>query len=182
MTVSHPSDLQFLKQKARVLTLPFDPAEVQSIVQQMKQALKAKGGGAGLAAPQIGINQCIVLCSFTRKIEDLQAMINPVYASTDSLQEERWEGCFSVPLTFAKISRWKTIEASYYTPEGDNIKKVLQGVPAMIYQHEVDHLLGRLILDRAKKLMKFDNEQEYQDFLNKLREEQHQSYKRKNPF
>lgn len=177
VTIQHPSDMRCLRQKSTFLIPPFDQ-EIQKIIQLMIEALKIKGGGAGLAAPQIGINKRLILCSFNRKIEDLEPMINPEYEPIGNILKQTWEGCFSVPLTFGKIPRWQAIKASYYTPQGDKIEKVLQGLAAKIYQHEYDHLEGVLIVDKANELKTFGDEEEYKNFLKIVREEDSRNYRR----
>jgi peptide deformylase len=169
--IQNHQDLEYLRKKSLPLIPPFQQ-ETQDIIQIMIETLKAQGGGAGLTAPQIGINQRIMLCTFTRKIEDLEPMINPEYQSIGTNLEEGWEGCFSVPLSVAKISRWQTIEASYYTPQGNKLQKRLEGAAARIYQHEWDHLEGALIIDKALELKSFENEESYKNFLKILREKQ----------
>ena len=79
--------------------------------------------------------------------------------------EYGWEGCFSVPLTFAKVARWKTIDIEYYTLKGDLIKKQLSGFHARIYQHEYDHLDGILIIDKGIEFKTVDSEDAYKSFL-----------------
>ena len=170
-TIQNAQDLAYLCQKSSPLMPPFGQ-ETQNIIQMMIDTLKTKGGGAGLAAPQIGINKRIILCTFTRKIEDLEPMINPEYQPIGTTREEAWEGCFSVPLCFAKISRWQAIEVSYYNSQGSKLQKKLQGTAARIYQHEYDHLEGKLIVDHALELKTFGNEEDYKSFLTVLREKQ----------
>lgn len=119
----------------------------------------------------MGINECIIACIVTGEIEDLEIMINPEYTLHGTVKEKSWEACFSIPLTFANVFRWKTIDVSYYTADGDLIKKQLDGFPARVYQHERDHLDGILMTKQASEIKTFQTEGEFNDFLQQVRQE-----------
>ncbi len=137
----------------------------------MFQTIREKGTAAGLAAPQIGFKQRIILCSFDRTFEGLEVMINPRYEPMGEEKREGWEGCFSVPRSVATVNRWHTVRALYSTTLGDRVDKVLEGKAARIFQHECGHLEGELISDIAKDFSTFDTEEAYQAFLQVIRQE-----------
>lgn len=164
------SNYFLLKQKALPASLPFSSATLDTI-QILEETIKSKGKAAGLAAPQIGINTEIIICSFTGDNQDLEVMVNPAYSPNGEILEEGWEGCFSVPLTFANVLRWENIFVSYYNKNACLINKLLSGFPARVYQHECDHLKGRLMIDKAVEIKTFENEAEFNHFLQKVRQQ-----------
>ncbi|MBP6103593.1 MAG: peptide deformylase [Gammaproteobacteria bacterium] len=171
ITVLNPKDLAALREKSAEVVWPLTQ-KTHAIIQSMIQAVKAKGVAAGLAAPQIGFQQNIILCSFDRSFESLEVMINPRYEPLGDQKVEGWEGCFSVPRSMAIVARWESIKASYYKPSGDRVDQVLEGKAARIFQHEYGHLKGELIIDIAKVLKTFETEEAYQVFLQIIRTEE----------
>ncbi len=176
-TVQNHIQLLTLKQKSLLVSLPLLSTSKDTIA-RMIEIIKTKGKAAGLAAPQIGVNERIIICSFTCDVNDLEIMINPTYVNNETIKEEGWEGCFSIPLTFAKVSRWKNIDVSYYTLDGNLIKKQLHGFSARVYQHECDHLEGILMTEPASELKIFTAEEEFNAFLQIVRQERESVIKR----
>ena len=171
MTVLDPKDIGTLREKSAEVVWPLTQ-KTHAIIQSMIQAIKDKGVAAGLAAPQIGCKQRIILCSFDRRFESLEVMINPRYEPLGDQKVEGWEGCFSVPRSMAIVSRWESIQASYCKPSGDRVDQVLEGKAARIFQHECGHLEGELIIDIAKVLKTFETEEAYHAFLQIIRTEE----------
>lgn len=116
---------------------------IKNLIKKMKGTLN-KSGGVGLAAPQVGINKNLILVKPENKI---YVFINPVitYFSPEELIDE--EGCLSVPHVFLKISRSKSIILKAKNENGENLELKIDEYFARIIQHEVDHLLGKLIID-----------------------------------
>lgn len=168
------NQLLTLKQKSLPVTLPLAS---KNTINKMIEAIKLKGNAAGFAASQIGVNERIIICCFSGNIDTLEIMINPTYINNGSIKEEGWEGCFSIPLTFAKVPRWKNIEVSYYTVNSDLVKKQLHGFAARIYQHECDHLEGILMTEQASELKTFPNKEEFEAFLKIVRAEREEEMK-----
>ena len=171
-TVQNQVQLLTLKQKSLPVSLPLHSKDT---IEKMVEAIKMKGHAAGLAASQIGVNERIIICSFTGDINNLEIMINPTYVNNGTTKEDGWEGCFSIPLTFAKVPRWKDINVSYYTVDGNIINKPLNGFAARVYQHECDHLEGILMTEQASELKTFSTEEEFKDFLNIVRKEREEA-------
>lgn len=170
-TVLDPKDLAALREKSAEVVWPLTQ-KTHTIIQSMIQAIKDKGIAAGLAAPQIGFKQRVILCSFDRRFESLEVMINPRYEPLGNQKAEGWEGCFSVPRSMAIVSRWESIRASYSKPSGERVDQILEGKAARIFQHEYGHLEGELIIDIAKVLKTFETEEAYQAFLQIIRSEE----------
>lgn len=125
--------------------------------QQLKESNSAYGSAAGMAANQWGIRKRIFI--FTPEGSDegkrLEVMINPSYipylrpGETEPMLNAAFEGCFSVPLTTGMVNRYETIMATYYSPEGKKIECIMEGWEARVFQHETDHLDGKLFDGRS---------------------------------
>ena len=111
---------------------------IKNLIKKMKGTLN-KSGGVGLAAPQVGINKNLILVKTKNKIYVF------TYFTPEELIDE--EGCLSVPNVFLKISRSKSIILKAKNENGENLELKIDEYFARIIQHEVDHLLGKLIID-----------------------------------
>jgi len=104
-------------------------------------------GGVGLAAPQVGATVRLFVASPTASPEDKKAYVNPRIVSQDG-GETLEEGCLSVPGVRGKIKRYKTVTIEAQDLTGRTFTETGRGVLARIFQHEMDHLDGRVIVDR----------------------------------
>lgn len=119
---------------------------------QLKAAHGAHESAAGMAANQWGVHKRIFI--FTPEGSEagkkLEVMINPSYVpylrprETSPKLVAAYEGCFSVPLTAGIVNRYEAIVATYYQPNGEKIERVMEGWEARVFQHETDHLDGKL--------------------------------------
>lgn len=147
--------------------------------EQLKEAKGAHESAAGMAANQWGIKKRIFVYTPNGSGEDkAEVMINPEYFpylrpnETEPEMVAAFEGCFSIPLTTTIVNRYESILARYYTPKGKKIEKLMQGWEARVFQHETDHLNGKLCdgkLDNfagpeALKRFVFKDEQEMEEF------------------
>jgi peptide deformylase len=107
-------------------------------------------GGVGLAAIQVGISKNMIVIDIG---DGLIKMINPVISKKEgsAIQEE---GCLSVPERCVNIKRAKKLVVDYLDEEGQAIRLPAEGLLARAIQHEVDHLIGRLIIDYLNPLKK----------------------------
>lgn len=105
--------------------------------------------GIGLAAPQIGISKRTIIVQMGQKAE---AFINPeiVGHSWRTLWYE--EGCLSVPGVYGKVKRFRGVKIHAWMRDGKEITIDVAGLPAIIFQHEIDHLNGILFIEKAKSL------------------------------
>lgn len=141
--------------------LDFEDAELHQTIEDMcysiapEQIKKANGAfesAAGMAANQWGIKKRIFIFTPEGASEGkhLEVMLNPSYLPyLDAEQSEpkmvaAYEGCFSIPLTTGLVNRYEAIIATYYTPDGKKMERVMQGWEARVFQHETDHLDGKL--------------------------------------
>ncbi len=120
--------------------------------EQLKAANGAHESAAGMAANQWGLKRRVFIYTpeGSEPGKRLEVMLNPSYVphlrehETEPSLVPAYEGCFSVPLTTGIVYRYDCILATYYTPEGEKIEKMMQGWEARVFQHETDHLNGKL--------------------------------------
>lgn len=126
--------------------------ELLSLISQMETAMK-KNNGIGLAAPQVGISSKIIVIKEGKKN---QAFLNPKLISKSKKQETDEEGCLSLPGLFLSIKRAENIRVSCSSKEGKSIIIEAFGLAARVFQHEIDHLQGKLIIDRITSFKKWE--------------------------
>lgn len=119
----------------------------------------AAADGAGLAAPQIGVDLQVVIFGFDHNERYPDAppvpttvLINPVITPLSDEQEEGWEGCLSVPGLRGVVPRYSRIRYTGCDAHGRPIEREAEGFHARVVQHECDHLIGRLYPTRMRDL------------------------------
>jgi len=133
--------------------------------------LMRENRGVGLAAPQIGLNIRMFIMNSTGKPEDDRVYVNPEL--TEPLgEEEGEEGCLSLPQINAKILRSLSIQMKARDVEGKPVSQLESGYIARIWQHEVDHLNGTLLLDRMGPVAKMANRKLLKDLEQRYKDEQ----------
>jgi peptide deformylase len=140
----------------------FDTPELHRLVMDMVDTMAA-ANGAGLAAPQIGVDlQVVVFGTGTPNPRYPDAppvprtvLINPVITPLDAEQADDWEGCLSVPGLRGMVPRWQRIRYQGFDLTGQPIDREVQGFHARVVQHECDHLLGVLYPMRVRDFTRF---------------------------
>jgi len=139
----------------------FDTPELHTLVADMFETMHA-ANGAGLAAPQIGIDLQLVIFGFGRNERYPDAppvpetvLINPQITPLDGLMEDGWEGCLSVPGLRGVVPRHARIRYSGFDPRGQRIEREAEGFHARVVQHECDHLVGKLYPMRMRDFSQF---------------------------
>jgi len=140
----------------------FDTPELHRLVADMFETMAA-ANGAGLAAPQIGVDLQLVIFGTDApnpRYPDAPpvprtVLINPVITPLSDEEEEGWEGCLSVPGMRGVVPRWKSIRYTGFDPHGRPIARTAEGFHARVVQHEVDHLLGKLYPMRVRDFTRF---------------------------
>jgi peptide deformylase len=107
--------------------------------------------GVGLAAPQIGISERFFLYDIGEK---LNMIVNPEILEMSNEKEMGEEGCLSIPDIFEKVPRAVRIKVKYYDNSGQEYIKELEGYEARVFQHEFDHLNGKLFIDYISPVKK----------------------------
>jgi peptide deformylase len=120
---------------------------VPDFIERMKTTMK-ENDGVGLAAPQVNISERVIVVQDLENSEISHAFINPRIVSISKEKEEEEEGCLSLPGIFLRVKRPKEITIEAETPEGKTVRIEAEGFASKIFQHEIDHIEGKLIIDR----------------------------------
>lgn len=140
----------------------FDTPELHTLLADMRETMAAVNG-AGLAAPQIGVNLQVVIFGGTarnprypdRPLVPPTVLINPVITALSPDEETDWEGCLSVPGLRGKVPRWSHIRYTGVDEKGQAIDRTVDGFHARVVQHECDHLIGKLYPMRVRDFTQF---------------------------
>jgi peptide deformylase len=139
----------------------FGTPALEALLQDMRDTMAAKNG-AGLAAPQIGVLQQVVIFGFEKsdRYPDAEPvpyteLINPVLTPLSDEIEEDWEGCLSVPGLRGIVPRYTRLRYEGYDPLGHPISRDVGGFHARVVQHECDHLNGILYPMRMRDMSRF---------------------------
>ena len=139
----------------------FDTHELHELVADMFDTMRA-ANGAGLAAPQIGVDLQVVIFGFGHNARYPDAptvpetvLINPVITPVSQDMEEGWEGCLSVPGMRGVVNRYSMLRYEGFDQFGRPIDRVAEGFHARVVQHECDHLIGKLYPMRVTDFSKF---------------------------
>jgi peptide deformylase len=115
--------------------------------------------GAGLAAPQVHVSQQIVVFEVEANPRypdaesiPLTVLINPKITPTTQRIEEDWEGCLSVPDLRGRVPRYTHVRVEAYDRHGKRLNYIAKDFQARVVQHECDHLLGKVFLDRMTSM------------------------------
>lgn len=139
----------------------FGTPQLRELVADMFDTMRALNG-AGLAAPQIGVDLRVVIFGFTSspRYPDAQAvpetiLINPVLTPLGDEQEDGWEGCLSVPGLRGVVPRYQRLRYTGFDLDGGVIDRSVDGFHARVVQHECDHLDGILYPMRVRDFTRF---------------------------
>ena len=153
-----PNDPRLRKISKEISPDQINSPQIKKISELM---LKIIGGeqkkhrkGVGLAAPQIGIFKRIILVDVKAdgkgKVGDLRVYINPEIIWTSKREGEWYEGCYSTGRICGIVSRPTSIKIRAFTLQGEALEAKYTGYVARIFQHEIDHLNGKLFIDHIK--------------------------------
>jgi peptide deformylase len=139
----------------------FDTPAMRELITDMFDTMYA-ANGAGLAAPQIGVNLQLVIFGFKQNPRYPDAapvpetvLINPVLTALSQETEEDWEGCLSVPGLRGMVPRWTRLRYEGLDQQGAPIRREVDGFHARVVQHECDHLAGILYPMRVRDFTRF---------------------------
>ncbi len=140
----------------------FDSDALHWLITDLLDTMRA-ANGAGLAAPQIGVDlQVVIFGSHDRNprypdrpVVPSTVLVNPVIIPLNDATEDDWEGCLSVPDMRGVVPRWSRIRYTGFDQYGDPIDRVAEGFHARVVQHECDHLWGKLYPMRMTDMTKF---------------------------
>ncbi|MCL7420928.1 MAG: peptide deformylase [Methylobacter sp.] len=157
---------EVLRQKAEAVA-DVHVAEIRQIISDM-QATLAGTQGVGIAAPQISESKRIMIVASRPTPRYPHApqmaptvMINPAFEALSDHKEKDWEGCLSIPGIRALVPRYREILIRYTDQQGERVELRLDGFVARVFQHEYDHLEGRVYLDSVEDNRDIVSESEY---------------------
>jgi peptide deformylase len=156
LRMGHP----VLREKAKAIESTGTP-ELRQLVADMKETMAAMSG-AGLAAPQIGVSQRVVIFGVDKnpRYPDAEevpftVLVNPKITMLTRDVESDWEGCLSVPGMRGVVPRYTKLRYTGTDEEGNPIDRVAEGFHARVVQHECDHLDGILYPQRMQDMSTF---------------------------
>jgi peptide deformylase len=149
-----------LRRKARAITTI--DKNLQTLIDDMIETMR-EAPGVGLAAPQIGLSERIIVIEYFEREEDEEkedapkrvwALLNPEIVKTSSETLIGVEGCLSIPGLVGEVERYASVQVRGLNRHGKLVKIKAEGWLARIFQHEIDHLNGVLFTDRAIRVWK----------------------------
>jgi peptide deformylase len=149
-TVNLQTDSIFLRREARKVAKRNITSKTMSLFKSRMLATVSDSlnPGVGIAAPQVGVSLKMILVQRLDKVnEPFEVYFNPKIERLSDSINSGLEGCLSVPGYHGKVERSQNIEISYLDSTGNKCKEEISGFTAVIFQHEIDHLLGILYFD-----------------------------------
>jgi peptide deformylase len=142
-------DPRLLQVAERVTQVP--SPELAALVQDLHDTMAA-ANGAGLAAPQIGVNLQVVVFGSGKPnprypdapVVPPTVLVNPVLTPLGDERQTDWEGCLSLPGLRGQVPRWQRLRYQGLDAHGQPIDRTVEGFHARVVQHECDHLWGKL--------------------------------------
>jgi peptide deformylase len=145
--------------------------KVQLLIDNMIDTMR-KEDGVGLAAPQVfeSLRLVVVECSFNERYSEapnipLTVLVNPSIKDYSVETVLGWEGCLSLKDLRGLVPRSKKITVEYFDREGNPITVDAEGFPAVVLQHEIDHLHGKVFLDRMSDLSQLAYLEEFEKYI-----------------
>jgi peptide deformylase len=140
----------------------FDTPELHALIADMRETMAA-AQGAGLAAPQIGVDLQVVIFGSGQinprypQFEPVPptVLINPVITQLGDEEASDWEGCLSVPGLRGVVPRWRHIRYTGFDERGEPLERTVSDFHARVVQHECDHLIGKLYPMRVRDFSQF---------------------------
>ena len=151
--------------------------ETKDLLKDMWDSLEA-AGGIGLAAPQIGISKQLAVIKLSEEserypdMEDSEVFIifNPKITVMDETEQGFWEGCLSVPGLRGFVERPRSIRVDFLDENAEPKSIEIEDFLATVFQHELDHLIGKLYIDRMKDIstLMFEDEMIFEEVEEEL--------------
>lgn len=124
--------------------------KIRKLIKDMAETMYA-APGIGLAATQVDVHQRIIVIDISETRDELQVLINPEIISAEG-EEECEEGCLSVPGIYEKVTRAAKVVVSALDDAGNRRTIEADGLLAVCIQHEMDHLVGRVFVEKLSRL------------------------------
>ena len=169
--MGHPT----LKQVAEIVPISeIKSDEFKELLLDLYDTMKLEGG-IGIAAPQINVSKQVALIEIPKNSprygelsgSPLFTIINPVITYLTDETQGFYEGCLSVPGMRGFVERPKKIQVDYLDEEGNEQTIIAEDFLATVFQHELDHLFGKLYVERMTDLSKLSFIEEFDQFNKK---------------
>jgi len=173
-----PADMSILKVAhmghpvLRKVAEPVDPKdilgdEMQILIEDMLETMY-EYNGVGLAAPQV--HESVQMALVGGDVDDdgnpiIRPVFNPKITPISETLYGMYEGCLSLPGLRGWVERPVSIHVEYFDAEAEKVERDIHGYPAVVFQHECDHLEGKLYIDRMKDLRRLAFDDEAERFL-----------------
>ena len=145
--------------------------ELQLLIDNMIDTMREEGG-VGLAAPQVfqSLQLVVIECSSNDRYLEapeipLTVLVNPVIRHYGEAKALGWEGCLSLNDLRGLVPRSEKITVEYFDREGKSVTVDAEGFPAVVLQHEIDHLHGKVFLDRMTDLSQLAYVEEFEEYI-----------------
>lgn len=143
------------------------PERLERLLKEMTETMR-EYDGVGLAAPQVHLSLQMAVIESEQNPRypeapkiPLTVLINPQVKPASRRVEEEWEGCLSVEGLRGKVPRWRAVNVETLNARGERIRFRAEGFFARVIQHEVDHLQGKVFLDRMRDFSTLTHLKEY---------------------
>ena len=152
-------------QSQRVSPESLTSASTQKLIDDMLETM-VEYYGVGLAAPQVHESLAIAVIEShgPRGTIPITVLVNPEVTVLDEELIEDWEGCLSIPDFRGRVPRWRKLRVAALDRNGKKIKLTAEGFFARVIQHEFDHLMGKVYLDRMPDLRTLSHLAEFQRY------------------
>ena len=162
--------LRRISEQVDLKELADQQGELQDFIDDMIDTMREEDG-VGLAAPQVNRSLQIVTLEYenNERYPDessipLTVLVNPVLSDYGEEKALGWESCLSLVDFRGLVPRSTSVTLKAYDRDGDRIEKRATGFEAVVLQHEIDHLNGKVFLDRMEDLTKLAYQEEFEEF------------------
>ncbi|MBI3320188.1 MAG: peptide deformylase [Candidatus Omnitrophica bacterium] len=140
-------------------------SEIHRLIDDMVETMH-EYEGVGIAAPQVHISKQLAVIEVRGDVRSerpipLTVLINPRILAASKTLDEDWEGCLSVHDLRGKVPRAQWVDVEFFNRKGERVKLHAEGFFARVIQHECDHLVGKVFLDRMPTLTTLSYLQEF---------------------
>lgn len=145
--------------------------EIKQLITDLTDTMR-QSNGVGLSANQIGSNQSVIVVEYKKPTDSeddnpdfpLTVLINPTITEHSVTTKCDEEGCLSVPNTFGSVDRWQTITVQYLDEKGQPQTLLARDLYARAIQHEMDHLVGKLFIEKATNIHYDELDEDVEEF------------------
>lgn len=150
LSIDNEADSLALREESRPMSESLLRTEEYALLRErmLQTVQNPEAEGVGIAAPQVGVRRAMIAVQrFDKEGEPFEFFLNPEIIELLGEKADGGEGCLSVPELYGNVSRWQHIVLRYRDEQWVEHTEHIEDFTAVIFQHEVDHLSGRLFID-----------------------------------